>query len=276
MQVLGLSGVASAGDVFTVAPTDKIAHRVGGIRERWQRQTSLRRDSHALSGGVRLEDLFTRIQAGPATLNLVVKADVAGSLEAVCGSLAKLSTGEARVDVVHRGVGAITYSDIHLAAATGSTIVGFSVRPDHNARDAADTDNVEIRCYEIIYHLLKDVTAAMVGMLAPDIREQVTGEAEVRDVFRVARVGAVAGCYVKTGTITRGHSARFLRDGTIIWKGSIKSLRRFAEDASEVHSGYECGIGLNDFQDLKAGDIIEAYTLVEIARTLTSSDQPAA
>ena len=269
VQVLGLSEVAVAGDAFAVAPNEKIAGRVADTREHWQRLSSLGREAHALSGGAKLEDLFTRIQSGEsATLNVIVKADVNGSLEAVIGGLRKLETGEVRIAIVHRGVGGITENDIQLASASNATIIGFNVRPDRKAREAAASENVEIRAYEIIYKLLEDVSSAMVGMLAPEIEEFVTGEAEVRQVFRVPRVGAVAGCYVQTGTITRGSKVRFLREGAIIWKGAITSLKRFAEDVREVSSGFECGIGLSNFQDLKAGDIIETYDEREIARTL--------
>ena len=269
VQVLGLSEVAIAGDAFAVAPNEKIAGRVADTREHWQRLSSLGREAHALSGGAKLEDLFTRIQRGEtATLNVIVKADVNGSLEAVTESLRKLETGDVRIAIVHRGVGGITENDIQLASASNATIIGFNVRPDRKAREAADTENVEIRTYEIIYKLLEDVSSAMVGMLAPDITEIVTGEAEVRQVFRIPRVGAVAGCYVQNGTITRGAKVRFLRDGTIIWKGAINSLKRFTDDVREVQSGFECGIGLGSFQDLKAGDMIETFEEREVARTL--------
>ena len=269
VQVLGLSEVAIAGDAFAVAPNEKIAGRVADTREHWQRLSSLGREAHALSGGAKLEDLFTRIQRGEtATLNVIVKADVNGSLEAVTESLRKLETGEVRIAIVHRGVGGITENDIQLASASNATIIGFNVRPDRKAREAADAENVEIRTYEIIYKLLEDVSSAMVGMLAPDIEEIVTGDAEVRQVFRIPRVGAVAGCYVQNGTITRGAKVRFLRDGAIIWKGTINSLKRFTDDVREVQSGFECGIGLSNFQDLKAGDIIETFEEREVARTL--------
>ncbi len=269
VQVLGLSEVSIAGDTFAVAPNEKLAGRVADTREHWQRLSNLGREAHALSGGAKLEDLFTRIQRGEtATLNAIIKADVNGSLEAVIESLRKLETSEVRIAVVHRGVGGITENDVQLAYASDATIIGFNVRPDRKAREAADAAKVEIRTYEIIYKLLEDVSSAMVGMLAPDIEEIVTGEAEVRQVFRVPRVGAVAGCYVQNGAITRGAKVRFLREGTIIWKGEITSLKRFTDDVREVQSGYECGIGLSNFQDLKAGDIIETFDEREVARTL--------
>ena len=268
VQVLGLSDVASAGDDFVVAATEKVANRVASTRENWHRQASLGREAHALSGGARLEDIFTQIQRGEAaTLNMVVKADVNGSLEAVTESLRKLERDEVKIRFVHRGVGGITENDIALAAASNATILGFNVRPDRKARELAESEKVEVRSYEIIYKLLEDIESAMVGMLAPEFEEVVTGEAEVREIFRVPRVGSVAGCYVQSGVITRGSAVRFLRDGTIIWKGEISSLKRFAEDAREVASGYECGIGLSNFQDLKQGDIIETFENREIERS---------
>jgi translation initiation factor IF-2 len=194
---------------------------------------------------------------------------VHGSLEAVTESLRKLSRGEVELTFVHRAVGGITENDITLAAATNATIIGFNVRPDRKSRELADQEDVEIRTYEIIYKLLEDIEQAMVGMLAPEYEEVVTGDAEVREIFRVPRIGAIAGCYVQNGTITRGSKVRFLRDGTIIWKGTITSLRRFKEDAHEVRAGFECGIGLSDFQDLKAGDVIETYDEREIERKLS-------
>ena len=220
------------------------------------------------STGVRLEDLFSQIQAGErAQLNLVLKADVHGSLEAVTESLRKLERDEVELGFVHRAVGGITENDITLAAATNATIIGFNVRPDRKARELAAAEDVEIRTYEIIYKLLEDIEQAMIGMLAPEYEEVVTGEAEVREIFRVPRIGAIAGCYVRSGVITRGSKVRFLRDGTIIWKGEISSLKRFKEDAREVREGFECGIGLSDFQDLKEGDLIETFDEQEIART---------
>lgn len=269
VQILGLSEVAVAGDAFVVAPSEKVAGRVADAREHWQRLSSLGREAHALSGGAKLEDLFSSIQKGEqATLNLILKADVNGSLEAVTQSLRKLESGEVRVAVVHRGVGGISENDIQLASASNATIIGFNVRPDRKARELADTSKVEVRTYEIIYKLLEDVSSAMMGMLAPDIEEVVTGDAEVREIFHIPRIGAVAGCYVQSGSIGRGAKVRFLRDGVVIWKGTINSLRRFAEDVREVQSGFECGVGLSDFQDLKSGDVIETYTEREVARTL--------
>jgi len=264
--VLGLSSVPNAGDEFRVAPDEKTARTVGEAREQRSRLTNQRGDAR-VQRGVKLEDIFSQIQAGEvATLNLVLKADVQGSLEAVTESLRRLERDAVKLAFVHRAVGGITENDIQLAAATNATIIGFNVRPDRKARELADAEDVEIRTYEIIYKLLEDIEKAMVGLLAPEYEEVVTGEAEVREVFRVPRVGGIAGCYVLSGQITRGSKVRFLREGTIIWKGSIQSLRRFKDDVREVREGFECGIGLSDFQDLKPGDIIETFEEREIAR----------
>jgi translation initiation factor IF-2 len=269
VEVLGLSTVPEAGDEFRSAPDERIARTVGEAREHHRKIRDQRGDARVKSG-VRLEDIFDQIQSGvTANLNLVLKADVHGSLEAVTESLRKLNRDEVELTFVHRAVGGITENDISLAATTNATIIGFNVRPDRKVRELADQQDVEIRTYEIIYKLLEDIEQAMVGMLAPEYEEVVTGDAEVREIFRVPRIGAIAGCYVQNGVITRGSKVRFLRDGTVIWKGSITSLRRFKDDAHEVRSGFECGIGLSDFQDLKPGDIIETYDEREIARKLS-------
>jgi translation initiation factor IF-2 len=269
VEVLGLSSVPEAGDEFRAAPDERIARTVGEAREHHRKIRDQRGDARAKSG-VRLEDIFSQIQAGEtANLNLILKADVHGSLEAVTESLRKLSRDEVELTFVHRAVGAITENDISLAATTNATIIGFNVRPDRKARELAEQQDVEIRTYEIIYKLLEDIEQAMVGMLAPEYEEVVTGDAEVREVFRVPRVGAIAGCYVQNGTITRGSKVRFLRDGAIIWKGTITSLKRFKDDVQEVRAGFECGIGLSDFQDLKPGDVIETYEDREIERKLS-------
>ena len=266
VQVLGLSSVPQAGDEFRAAPDEKTARLVGESRGHTRRVLNQRGDARVQTG-VKLEDIFSQIQAGEvATLNLVIKADVQGSLEAVTESLRKLERDEVKVAFVHRGVGGITENDITLAAATNATLIGFNVRPDRKSRDLAESEKVEIRTYEIIYKLLEDMERAMLGLLAPEFEEVVTGEAEVREIFRVPKLGAIAGCFIRTGVITRGTKVRFLRDGTIIWKGSIQSLRRFKDDVREVREGFECGIGLSDFQDLKPGDLIETYEEREIAR----------
>ena len=268
VQVLGLSDVAEAGDDFVVAKDERTAAKVSEQREHYHRLASISGSASVVSGGAKLEDIFSQIQAGEvATLNLIVKADVTGSLEAVVGSLKKLERDDVKLSFVRSGVGGILKSDIELAMASNATIIGFNVRPDRQVRELAEAEQVEIRTYEVIYHLIEDIEAAVVGMLAPEFEEVVTGDAEVREIFTVPRVGKIAGCMVLNGEITRGSKVRFLREGTIIWKGAIASLRRFKEDVREVKSGFECGIGLTDFQDLKPGDVIETYEEREIPRS---------
>lgn len=266
VRVLGLSAVPGAGEEFRSAPDERTAKTVAGAREQRYRAMNQRGDAR-VQRGVKLEDIFTQIQAGEvATLNVIVKADVHGSLEAVTESLRKLERDDVRAAFVHRGVGTITENDISLAAATNATLIGFNVRPDRKIRELAEKENVEIRTYEIIYKLLEDVEKAMKGMLAPEFVEVVTGEAAVREIFKAPKVGAVAGCTVISGVITRGSKVRFLREGTIIWKGNINTLRRFKDDVREVREGFECGLSLTDFQDLKPGDVIETYELKEVER----------
>ena len=267
VQVLGFSEPPDAGDEFRVTPELAQARTIGEARAHRYRVAGHVPAAASALGGAKLEDLFEQIQRGEtATLNLILKADVRGSLEAVTESLKKLERDDVKLSFVHRGVGGITEYDVQLAQASNATIIGFNVRPDRRARELAQKSDVEIRTYEIIYKLLEDLEAAMLGMLAPVFEEVVTGEAEVRQVFRVPRVGAVAGCSVRDGVITRGSKVRFLRDGVIIWKGAITSLRRFKEDVREVQAGFECGIGLSDYQDLKEGDVIETYEEREIPR----------
>jgi translation initiation factor IF-2 len=265
VQVLGFSRPPSAGDEMYVTKDLPSAKAMGEAVER--RSRALGRIATITSPGVKLENIFEQIQRGErADLNLIVKADGQGTLQAVSDSLEKLDREEVGINFLHKGVGGITESDVQLAVASNATVIGFNVRPDRRSRELAEARGVDIRTYEIIYKLIEDIESAVLGMLVPDVEEHVTGEAEVRDVFRVPRVGAVAGCYVRDGTISRGSKVRFLRDGIVIWNGSITSLKRFKEDAREVQSGFECGVGLSDFQDLKAGDVIETYVEVTVAR----------
>jgi translation initiation factor IF-2 len=265
VQVLGLSEPPQAGDEFRAAKDLSTARTLGEAREQRFRLSGHMPTPSAT--GARLEDLFEQIQRGEtATLNIVLKADVQGSLEAATESLRKLEREDVKLSFVRRGVGGITENDVALAKASTATIIGFNVRPDRRAREMAESTDVEIRTYEIIYKLLEDIEAAMLGMLAPKYEEIVTGDAEVRQVFRIPRIGGIAGCYVQNGTIRRGSKVRFLREGVIIWKGAINSLRRFKDDVREVQAGFECGIGLSDYQDLKEGDIIETFEEREIPR----------
>ena len=267
VQVLGLSDVPQAGDELRATTDDKTARTVAEARAQRRRFANQAGTASATGGGAKLEDIFDQIQRGEtATLNLILKADVHGSLEAVTSSIQRLERDEVKLGFVHRAVGGITENDITLAAASGSTIIGFNVRPDRKARELADQQDVEIRTYEIIYKLLEDLEAAMVGMLKPEYEEVVTGDAEVREIFSTPR-GKVAGCYVTNGTIARNSKVRYLREGAIIWKGTLPSLRRFKDDVREVAAGFECGIMLSDFQDLRQGDIIETYEEREVPRT---------
>ena len=266
VQVLGFSEPPQAGDELRTA-TD-LGHARTLAEARAQRMRLSGHLPAPSAAGARLEDLFEQIQRGEtATLNVVLKADVQGSLEACTESLKKLERDDVKLAFIRRGVGGINENDVQLAAASNATIIGFNVRPDRRSREMAAADGVEVRTYEIIYKLIEDIESAMIGMLAPEFEEVVTGEAEVREVFRIPRVGAIAGCYVREGTITRGSKVRFLRDGTVIWKGAINSLKRFKDDAREVQAGFECGIGLTDYQDLKDGDIIETFEEREIPRS---------
>ncbi|WP_461370781.1 translation initiation factor IF-2 [Candidatus Darwinibacter acetoxidans] len=263
VEVLGISDVPQAGDQFVVVKDEQTARQVASIQQQKQRDRDLSKSSR-----VTLDDLFQRIQEGDVKeLNLVIKADVQGSAEAVRSSLEKLSTDEVRVNVIHQGVGAISESDVLLATASDAVIIGFNVRPEPNARKAAERDGVDIRVYRIIYNLLDDVKAAMAGLLDPEFKEQILGRAEVRQTFRVPG-SVVAGCYVLDGKITRSAEVRVLRDNVIIHEGKISSLRRFKDDVREVAHGYECGIGVERFNDIKEGDVIEAFTMVRVERSL--------
>ncbi|HEX9530753.1 MAG TPA: translation initiation factor IF-2 [Acidimicrobiales bacterium] len=267
VQVLGFSDVPNAGDELRVTADQGTARTIGEAREQRYRSAGYAPTPSA-TPGAKLEDIFEQIQRGEtATLNLILKADVQGSLEALTESLRKLERDEVKLSFVHRAVGGITENDVQLAATSNATIIGFNVWPDRKVRELAGASKVEVRTYEIIYKVLEEIEAAMVGMLAPEYEEIVTGDAEVRAIFRVPRVGNVAGCYVRNGVITRGSKVRFLRDGVVIWKGSITSLKRVKDDAREVAAGFECGIGLSDFQDLKEGDVIETFEEREIPRT---------
>jgi len=268
VEVLGFDEVPTAGDELRVAPDEKIAKTVAEARGRRRRHAELLGTAAVAGGGTKLEDIFAHIQAGEvATLNLILKADVQGSLEALTEALRKLERDDVKLSFVHRAVGGITKNDVQLAAASDATIIGFNVRPDRMARELAEQNDVEIRLYEVIYKAIEEIEAAMLGMLEPEFEEVVTGDAEVREIFSIPRVGRVAGCYITNGVIRRGDKVRFLRDGVVIWKGEIASLKRFKEDAREVAAGYECGIGLENFQDLKQGDVIETYEEREIPRT---------
>ena len=267
VQVLGMEGVPMAGDRFLVVEDASASREIAQKRQRLEREAKSRRTSRA--GVVTLEDFMTQAAKGERNmLQLVIKADQGGPAEALADALEKLSTSEVQVQIVHRGVGAISESDILLAKASGAIIVGFHVRPDNNARAAAEREGVEVKLYRIIYEAVNDVRAALEGLLRPEEREVVSGEAEVRQLFRVPKIGVVAGCLVRSGVINRQGRVRVVRDGVEVYDGTITSLRRFKDDVREVREGFECGIGIENFNDIKVGDVIEAYRTEEIARTL--------
>ncbi|AHY46699.1 IF-2: translation initiation factor IF-2 [Rubrobacter radiotolerans] len=260
VEILGLSGVPEAGTRFEVVKHERIARS-----KAQQAEEALRRQELA-EGGQRLTLDQLLGQEGSSDLNLVVKADVAGSVEALKESLAKLSNDEVRVNVVRSGVGAITDSDVMLASASSGILLGFNVRPTNTAKQVAEREGVEIRTYDVIYKALEEIEDAMRGMLAPEEREEETGTAEVRELFRVPNVGVVAGCYVTSGEISRNDRVRVVRDGTVVYDGNIASLRRFKDDVRSVREGFECGVGVENFNDLKQGDVLEFFRVVEVAR----------
>jgi translation initiation factor IF-2 len=266
VQILGFQGVPMAGDQLLVVEDAASAREVAQRRERLDREAKSRRGNRA---GVTLEDFMAQAASGGTrTLNILIKADQGGPAEALADALIGLSTPEVKVDVVHRGVGAITESDILLSKTAGAIIIGFHVRPDNNARTAAEREGVEIKLYRIIYEAVADVRSAMEGMLRPEEREVVLGEAAVREVFKISRVGTIAGCAVRSGVINRQGRVRVVRDGVEIFDGTIASLKRFKDDVREVREGFECGIGVENFNDIKVGDVIECYRKEQVARTL--------
>jgi translation initiation factor IF-2 len=269
VQVLGIGGVPMAGDQFVVVEDAMESREIAQRRQRLDREAKSRRTA---KGVVSLEDFMSQTAPGQArTLRIVIKADQGGPAEALADALAQLSNEEVSVEVIHRGVGAITESDILLARASGAIIVGFHVRPDNNARSAADREGVEIKLYKIIYEAVEDVRAALEGMLRPEEREVVLGEAEVRELFKVPKMGVIAGCSVRSGVINRTGRVRVMRDSVEIYDGNISSLRRFKDDVKEVREGFECGIGVENFNDIKVGDVLECYKKEQVARTLTSA-----
>lgn len=264
VEVLGFSEVPPPGEVFMVVKDEKDARYVAEALGQKQREQELRKSSR-----VSLDDLFAQISQGEVKdLNVVLKADVQGSVEAVRQSLEKLSTDEVHVNIIHAGVGAVNESDVMLATASNAIIIGFNVRPDAQTRKAAEKAEVDMRLYRVIYDAIDDVKKAMSGLLAPEFKENLLGHAEVRSVFRVPKAGMIAGCYVQDGKISRGAQVRIVRDGIVIFEGEIASLRRFKDDVKEVVSGYECGIGVEDYNDIREGDTIEAFVMEEVQREI--------
>jgi translation initiation factor IF-2 len=264
VEVTGLSGVPEAGDSFHSVEDEKTAKEVAQHRAHKMREAELAKTSK-----ISLEQLYARIKEGDVKeLKIIIKGDVQGSVEAVKDSLLKLSTDACRLIVIHTGVGGIIESDITLASASDAIVLGFNVRPEPKAAAMAESEGVDIRLYNIIYDAVADIRDAMEGLLAPTLREKYLGRAEVRDTFVVSRVGTIAGCYVVDGKIVRGASVRLVRDNVVVWEGRMNSLKRFKDDVREVANNYECGIGLENYNDVKIGDVIEAFEIESIKTSL--------
>jgi len=264
VEVLGFNTASQVGDRFIVLPDEREAKRIAERRQQIRYQEFISRRRH-----ITLEDFHQRVKEGKIKeLRIILKADVQGSLEAIKDSLSKLTHPEINLSIIHSGIGGINESDCLLAAASEGVIIGFNVRPEPGAEKLAKEEGVEIRTYRIIYELIEEIRAGMEGLLEPGRKENVLGKAEIRQLFRIPKVGMIAGCYVAEGKVLRGANVRLLRENTIIYDGKIFSLRRFKEDVREVEKGYECGIGLENFQDLKVGDLLEVYEIVKVARKL--------
>ncbi|AZV56311.1 translation initiation factor IF-2 [Clostridium sp. AWRP] len=262
VEILGLSEVPAAGDRFHQVKDEKTARDIAAKRKQKVREEYLQ-SAHKVS----LEDLYNQIKEGKVKeLNIIVKADVQGSIEALKQSLQKLSNEEVKVRVLHGAVGAITETDVTLASASNAIIIGFNVRPDSNAQAAAEKESVDIKTYRVIYNAIEDIKAAMVGMLEPDYKEVVLGKAQIRQTYKISNVGTIAGCYVQEGKIVRNSQVRIIRDGIVIFESELASLKRFKDDVKEVAEGYECGLSIDKFNDIKDGDIVEAYTMEEVKK----------
>ena len=261
-----IDGVPQAGDSFIVLDSERDSKSISMKRQQLKREQDVRQVRF-----ITLDDISKQIKEGQEVeLKIILKADTDGSAEALADSLHKLTTKETRVSVIHKAVGAISESDILLAEASGAIVIGFNVRPNLNARKLAEKNNIDIRIYDIIYKLIEEVKQALEGMLAPDISEEIVGTVEVRQVFKVPKIGNVAGCYVVDGKIVRNNRVRLIRDGFKVFEGTISSLKRIKDDVREVESGYECGIGLENFNDVKVGDFIESFKIVETKRKLVT------
>jgi translation initiation factor IF-2 len=262
---MGLSDVPAAGDSLAAVSDERVA------REAAEKRATRRRDVRMQATGsqrVSLETFMSMPAEGKKTLNLIIKADGQGSLEALRARMESLSTDDVEIRVIHGGVGAISPNDVNLASASNAVLIGFNIRPDETARRLAENEGVDLRFYQVIYEIEEDLLKAMRGMLKPIEREVSLGRAEVRQVFKVSKVGTIVGCYVVNGKIARNNKARVVRDSAVVFDGVIESLRRFKEDVREVAEGFECGIQIAKFQDLKEGDVIEAYTIEQVAPEL--------
>ena len=264
VQIMGFSGMPQVGDSFAVVESESLAREIGNRRRQMRREHEFRQ-----ARPITLEDIYDQIKEGEIQeLPVIVKGDVGGSVEALSDSLLRLENDEVKIRIIHTGIGAINESDVLLATASNAIIIGFHVRPNAQARALAEREKVDIRLYDIIYRVIQDVTDALEGMLKPDIEEQVVGVVEVREIFRAPRVGTIAGCYVQSGNVTRNSNIRLIRDGIVVYESTVGSLRRFKEDVREVQSGFECGLTVDGFQDIKQDDTIEVYETREVARQL--------
>ena len=264
VSILGLDGAPQAGDKFYIFEDEKEAKQIASKRSQLQREQSVRTQRH-----ITLDEIGRRIALGDfKELNIILKGDVDGSVEALADSFQKLSTGEIQVNIIHRGVGAITESDVLLASASDAIIIGFNVRPSGNARTLADNEEIDIRTYSIIYDAINDLRDAMEGMLSPEMKEEITGNVEIREVFKISKIGTIAGCMVVSGKIQRNSKIRIIRDGVVVHSGDLSSLKRFKDDAKEVSKGYDCGLQIKNFNDIEIGDLIEAYHEVEVKKKL--------
>ena len=262
--ILGLNGAPQAGDKFNVMSNEKEARLLANKREQLQREQGLRTQKH-----ITLDEIGRRIAIGNfQELNIIVKGDVDGSIEALSDSLIKLSTDEIQVNVIHKAVGQISEGDVMLAAASNAIIVGFQVRPSMGARRLAEKEQIDIRLYSIIYTAIEEIKAAMEGMLSPEIKEEIVATVEVLETFKISKVGTIAGCVVREGKITRSSKVRVIRDGIVVYSGELGSLKRFKDDVKEVSKGFECGLNITNYNDLRIGDMIEAYEEVEVKKTL--------
>ena len=264
ISILGLDGAPQAGDRFNVLEDEREAKQIAAKRSQLQREQSVRTQRH-----ITLDEIGRRIALGDfQELNIILKGDVDGSVEALTDSFQKLSTDEIQVNIIHKGVGAITESDVLLASASDAVIIGFNVRPMGNARAVADKEEIDIRMYSIIYDAINDLKDAMEGMLSPEIKEEVTGNAEIRETFKISKIGTIAGCMVTSGKIFRNSQIRLIRDGVVIYTGELSSLKRFKDDVKEVSKGYDCGLQIKNYNDIKEGDIVEAFQEVAVKKKL--------
>ena len=264
VSILGLDGAPQAGDKFNVFEDEREAKEIAAKRKQLQREQAFRTQRH-----ITLDEIGRRIALGDfKELNIIVKGDVDGSVEALTDSFLKLTTEEIQVNIIHKGVGAITESDVLLASASDALIIGFNVRPMGNARQIADKEEIDIRMYSIIYDAINDLKDAMEGMLSPVMKEEITGTAEIRETFKISKVGTIAGCMVTNGKILRNSGIRLIREGVVVFTGELASLKRFKDDAKEVAKGYDCGLQVSNYNDIKVGDIVEGFQEVAVKKKL--------